>query len=86
VFFGLGSTVFAYLWSHHATSLGRWPGLGLFSSLLVAIVTPAVMAIPSLGAIVIPLYSRRFSSSKFTLGFWLLFKGLHARGEVPRRT
>src|SRR5882672_6605282 len=60
VFFGLGSTVFAYLWFTSRYIPRALAGLGLFSSMLVAIVTPAVMAIPSLGAIVIPLYFADF--------------------------
>jgi hypothetical protein len=39
VFFGLGSTVFAYLW-FKSRYIPRWlAALGIFSSLLVAIVT-----------------------------------------------
>jgi hypothetical protein len=79
VFFGLGSTVFAYLWFTSRYIPRALAGLGLFSSLLVAIVTPAVMAIPSLGAIVIPLYFAPIFIFEVALGFWLLLRGIQER-------
>lgn len=56
VFFGLGSTVFSYLWfksRYIPRGLAAW---GIFSSLVVAIVTLAIMVFPSLAAVVIPVY------------------------------
>jgi hypothetical protein len=79
VFFGLGSTVFAYLWFTSRYIPRALAGLGLFSSLLVAIVTPAVTAIPSLGAIVIPLYFAPIFIFEVALGFWLLLRGIQER-------
>ncbi len=78
VFFGLGSTVFAYLWFKSRSiprALAAW---GTFSSLVVAIVTLAIMVFPSLAAVVIPVYFAPIFIFEVTLGLWLLVKGIHA--------
>jgi Domain of unknown function (DUF4386) len=78
VFFGLGSTVFAYLWfksRYIPRALAAW---GIFSSLVVAIVTLAIMVFPSLAAVVIPVYFEPIFIFEVTLGFWLLVKGIRA--------
>jgi len=80
VFFGLGSTVFAYLWfksRYIPRALAAW---GIFSSLVVAIVTLAIMVFPSLAAVVIPIYFVPIFIFEVTLGIWLLVKGI---GLVP---
>ena len=79
VFFGLGSTVFAYLWfksRYIPRALAAW---GIFSSLVVAIVTLAIMVFPSLAAVVIPVYFAPIFIFEVTLGLWLLLKGIQAR-------
>ena len=56
VFFGLGSTVFAYLWfksRYIPRALAAW---GIFSSLVVVVVTLAIMVFPSLANVVVPVY------------------------------
>jgi len=76
VFFGLGSTVFAYLWfksRYIPRAMAAW---GIFSSLVVAIVTLAIMAFPSLAAVVIPVYFVPIFIFEVTLGIWLLVKGI----------
>jgi hypothetical protein len=76
VFFGLGSTVFAYLWfksRYIPRALAAW---GIFSSLVVAIVTLAIMVFPSLAAVVIPVYFVPIFIFEVTLGIWLLVKGI----------
>jgi hypothetical protein len=75
VFFGLGSTVFAYLWFK-----SRYIPRALASSLVVAIVTLAIMVFPSLAAVVIPVYFVPIFIFEVTLGIWLLVKGI---GLVP---
>lgn len=78
VFFGLGSTVFGYLWfkSHYIPrGLAAW---GIFSSLVIAIVTLAIMVFPSLAAVVVPFYFAPIFIFEVTLGFWLLVKGIQA--------
>jgi hypothetical protein len=78
VFFGLGSTVFAYLW-FKSRYIPRWlAALGIFSSLVVAIVTLAIMVFPGLAAVVIPIYFAPIFIFEVTLGFWLLIKGVQA--------
>jgi hypothetical protein len=79
VFFGLGSAVFARLWfksCYISRSLAAW---GVFSSLVTAIVTLAIMVFPALAASVVPVYFAPIFIFEVTLGFWLLFKGIRAR-------
>jgi hypothetical protein len=78
VFFGLGSTVFSYLWfksRYIPRGLAAW---GIFSSLVVAIVTLAIMVFPSLAAVVRPVYFAPIFIFEVTLGLWLLIKGIQA--------
>jgi uncharacterized protein DUF4386 len=78
VFFGLGSTVFAYLWLESRYIPRGLAALGIFSSVVVAIVTLAIMVFPRLGAVVIPAYFAPIFFFEVTLGFWLLVKGIQA--------
>jgi hypothetical protein len=48
----------------------------IFSSLVVAIVTSAIMVFPSLAAVVIPVYFAPIFIFEVALGFWLLVKGI----------
>jgi hypothetical protein len=78
VFFGLGSTVFAYLWfksRYIPRGLAAW---GIFSSLVVAIVTLAIMVFRSLADVVIPVYFAPIFIFEVTLGIWLVVKGIQA--------
>jgi len=78
VIFGLGSTVFAYLWfksRYIPRPLAAW---GIFASLVVVIVTLAIMVLPSLGPVVIPAYYGPIFIFEVALGFWLLVKGIQA--------
>ncbi len=78
VFFGLGSTVFAYLWfksRYIPRGLAAW---GIFSSFVVAIVPLAIMVFPSLAPVVTPAYWVPIFIFEVTLGFWLLVKGIQA--------
>ncbi len=79
VFFGLGSTVFAYLWFKSRYIPRGVAALGIFSSLVVAIVTLAIMVFPSLAAVVIPVYFAPIFIFEVGLGLWLLVKGIRAR-------
>ncbi|HEY3131700.1 MAG TPA: DUF4386 domain-containing protein [Acidobacteriota bacterium] len=78
VFFGLGSTVFAYLWFKSRYIPRGLAALGIFASLVVAIVTLAIMVFPRLAAVVIPAYFAPIMIFEVTLGFWLLVKGIQA--------
>ncbi len=78
VFFGLGSTVFAYLWFKSRYIHRGLAAAGIFSSLVVAIVTLAIMVFPGLAAVVIPVYFAPIFIFEVTLGLWLLIKGIQA--------
>ncbi|MBI1731230.1 MAG: DUF4386 domain-containing protein [Gammaproteobacteria bacterium] len=76
VLFGLGSLVFAYLWfqsRYIPRALAAW---GIFASLLVAIITMAIMVFPALGPVVIPAYYAPIFIFEVTLGFWLVIRGI----------
>ncbi len=77
VFLGLGSTVFSYLWfkSHYIPR--SLAALGIFGSLVLTIVTLAIMVFPGLGAVGLA-YMMPMGIYEVTLGFWLLVKGLRA--------
>jgi hypothetical protein len=77
VFLGLGSTVFAFLWlkSHYIPK--ALAALGIVSSLVLAIVTLAIMVFPSLGALGLS-YMMPLGIYEVGLGFWLLIKGIQA--------
>jgi Domain of unknown function (DUF4386) len=64
--------------SSRATSLDGWAALGIFSSLLVAIVTLAIMVFPGLAAVVDLVYFAPIFIFEVTMGFWLLIKGIKA--------
>jgi hypothetical protein len=75
VFLGFGSAVFAYLWfkSRYITkALAAW---GIFSSLVLAIVTLAIMIFPSLGALGLS-YMMPLGVYEVGLGVLLLIKGI----------
>ena len=77
VFLGLGSTVFSYLWfksRYIPRALAAW---GIFSSLVLAIVTLAVMVFPALAALGMT-YMVPMLFYEVGLGLWLLVKGLQA--------
>ncbi|MEW6736167.1 MAG: DUF4386 domain-containing protein [Acidobacteriota bacterium] len=78
VFLGLGSTVFSYLWlksRYIPRALAAW---GIFSSLVLAIVSLAIMVFPGLAALgltyMVPMFIYEVG-----LGIWLLVKGI----QVP---
>ena len=77
VFLGLGSTVFSYLWfksRYIPRALAAW---GIFSSLVLAIVSLAIMVFPGLAAVGLA-YMMPMGIYEVGLGLWLLFKGLRA--------
>jgi hypothetical protein len=76
VFLGLGSTVFSYLWlksRYIPRALAAW---GIFSSLLLAVVTLAIIVFPSLAALLKLAYMAPMGIYEIGLGLWLLFKGI----------
>ncbi len=87
LFFGLGSTVFCYVWfksNFIPRVLAAW---GVFSSLLVAICTFAFIIFPDLGDVLIPGCFAPIFIFELAMGFWLLIKGLRPSGIAgPART
>jgi hypothetical protein len=80
MFFGLGSTVFSYLWfksNYIPRALAAW---GVFSSLLVATCTFAFIIFPHFADIVFPGCYVPITIFEVTMGFWLLIKGLRRSG------
>jgi hypothetical protein len=76
VFLGLGSTVFSWLWlrsRYIPRALAAW---GIFSSLVMAIVTLAILVFPGLAAGVTLVYMAPMFVYEVTLGCWLVVKGL----------
>jgi hypothetical protein len=76
VFLGLGSTVFSYLWlksRYIPRALAAW---GVFSSLVLAVVTLALMVFPNSATFVTLVSMAPMGVYELTLGFWLLAKGL----------
>jgi hypothetical protein len=76
IFFGLGSTLFGYLWlksRYIPRALAAW---GVFSSLLVVVCTLAFVIFPSLADILGPGFYVPILVFELGLGLWLLIKGL----------
>ena len=77
VFLGLGSTLFSYLWFKSRYIPRALAALGIFSSLVLAVVTLTIMVFPALGAIGLTYMAPMFFY-EVGLGLWLLVKGLRA--------
>jgi hypothetical protein len=77
ILLGLGSTVFAYLLlksRYVPKAMAAW---GIFSSLLLAVGTLAIMVFPGLGAVGLA-YMMPMGIYEVGLGLWLLIKGIRA--------
>lgn len=75
IFLGLGSAVFAYLLltsGYIPRALAAW---GIFSSLLLAIVTLAMMVFPGLGSLGL-VYMLPMGVYEVGIGLWLLIRGI----------
>jgi hypothetical protein len=76
IFFGLGSTLFGYLWlksRYIPRALAAW---GVFSSLLVVVCTLAFVIFPNLADILGTGFYVPILVFELGLGLWLLIKGL----------
>ena len=80
VFWGLGSTVFAYLWWKSRYIPRGLAGWGIFSSLALAIGILAIMVFPGLASLVGPAYFVPIMIFEIALGVWLLVKGIQSPG------
>lgn len=77
ILLGLGSTVFAYLLLRSRYIPRALAGWGIFSSLVLAIVTLAMMVFPGLAALGLT-YMMPIGIYEVGLGLWLLVKGVQA--------
>lgn len=78
VFLGLGSTVFSYLWLKSRYIPRTLAALGIFSSLVLSIVTLAVLVFPGLAKVMSLVYMAPMGIYEVGLGLWLLVKGIKA--------
>lgn len=86
ILLGLGSTVFAYLLlksRYVPRALAAW---GIFSSLVLAIVTWAIMIFPGLGRVLGLTYMGPMGLYEVGLGLWLLVKGIKAPSAAELTT
>jgi hypothetical protein len=78
ILLGLGSSVFAYLLLKSRYVPKALAGWGIFSSLVLAIVTLANIVFPSLGGAMGMAYMMPMGIYEVGLGLWLLAKGIQA--------
>jgi hypothetical protein len=78
VFLGLGSAVFSYLWLKSGYIPRGLAWLGIFGSLLLAIMSLVTMVFPVVWDRVGMAYMMPMGLYEIGLGFWLLIKGLRA--------
>ncbi|HKW89066.1 MAG TPA: DUF4386 domain-containing protein [Candidatus Acidoferrales bacterium] len=78
VFYGLGSTTFSYLFYKSRYIPRALSALGVFASLLVAIVSLVVMVFPESTHVVSPAFFIPSFLFEVILGLWLLIKGIKA--------
>jgi len=82
VLLGLGSAVFAYLLLRSGYVPKGLAILGVFSSLLLALGSLAIIVFPGLGVIGMS-YMMPMGLYEVGLGFWLLIKGIKAPAAQP---
>lgn len=75
VFLGLGSAVFSYAWLKSGYVPRALAGLGIFASLVMVVVTLAIILFPALRVIGLTYMAPMFFY-EVGLGLWLLIKGL----------
>ena len=83
ILLGLGSAVFAYLLLRSRYVPKAFAVLGVFSSLLLALGSLAIIVFPGLGVIGMS-YMMPMGLYEVGLGFWLLIKGIKA--PTPQQT
>ena len=76
LFLGLGSALFSYLWLK-SRYIPRWLAvLGLFASLVMAVVALGIIVWPGLYGVVTMAYMAPMGIYEIGLGLWLLVKGI----------
>ena len=83
VLLGLGSTVFAYLLWKSRYVPRALAALGIFSSLVLAFVTLAILAFPGLGETLGIAYMGPMGIYEVGLGLWLLIRGIRTPPAAP---
>jgi hypothetical protein len=78
ILLGLGSAIFAYLLLRSRYVPKAFAVLGVFSSLLLALGSLAIIVFPGLGVIGMS-YMMPMGLYEVSLGFWLLIKGIKAQ-------
>ncbi len=76
-FLGLGSAVFSYVWWKSRYIPRALAGLGIVSSLIMAVMSVLIIVFPPLARLGIT-YMLPMGLYEFGLGFWLLIKGIRA--------
>ena len=76
ILLGLGSTLFAYLFLKSGYIPKALAVLGIFASLLLALVTLSVIIFPALGSVLGLSYMAPMFFYEVGLGLWLIFKGI----------
>jgi hypothetical protein len=75
VFLGIGSAVFSYLWWKSGYIPRLLAGWGIFASLLIAVVSLAIIFVPSLAKLGL-IHMMPMGLYEIGLGFWLLIRGI----------
>ncbi|HWM23430.1 MAG TPA: DUF4386 domain-containing protein [Chthoniobacterales bacterium] len=78
VFLGLGSAVFSYVWLKSRYIPRALALLGIFGSLLLAVMTLVTMVFPRVYEVLGMSYMMPMGLYEVGLGFWLLIKGIKA--------
>jgi len=81
VFLGLGSAIFSYLWWKSRYIPRLLAGWGVFASLLLAIVSLAIVMVPDLAKLGL-VHMMPMGLYEIGLGFWLSLKGI--RQPIPQ--
>lgn len=84
VFLGFGSAVFSYLWWQSRYIPRLLAGWGIFASLLMAVVSLAIIALPALLKLGLT-HMMPMGLYEFGLGFWLLIKGIRQPAATPTK-
>jgi len=82
VFLGFGSAIFSYLWWQSRYIPRLLAGWGIFSSLLMALVSLAIIAYPALSKLGL-IHMMPMGLYEFGLGFWLLIRGIRLPSPTP---
>jgi hypothetical protein len=82
VFLGFGSAVFSYLWWKARYIPRLLAGWGIFASLLMALVSLAIIAYPDLAKLGL-IHMMPMGLYEFGLGLWLLIRGIRPPAQEP---